>query len=799
MNKTVRRDRLAKPRWSHPTSCLAHPSSIILHPSFPLAFVWQPVVSPLQIWAGAAVLGGLAVFAYVRTFRGRIVTTSWLLAMRLALITAIGVLLMGPSSVPAEKQETIRPKLRILVDTSESMLTRDCGGLSRFQTVQDKILYENRLRTLSKEFQVEIHGFDETVHPLSTSELYGDPNQVATGRATHLSECVTSFVSEIPANEEGASLIVISDGRDTQSDPISVAAAAAKSRNVPVHTVALGGQTLRADLAVMAVPMQDYLLPEEPGAILVKVFQSGLDDAATTLTVTRGQERQKFPIAFNNRQVVEVQVPVQQKEPGQYEYQVSVDPVRGEAETDNNRQTVFCDVQKKRIRLLLLEGQPFWDSKFLAQSLRKDEHIDVTQISQLSSDKRETIVTRTEDGSPKIPGTAEDWDRYDVVVLGQSIERVLPAESAALLDDFVSNHGGHVIFARGLAYDRGSAAGRAVGQQLSNLEPVVWGTGRMDQLQLALTPTGRGSQWFSIAKTGIDADLALANLPGFERAVVIQRAKPATIVLAVVGKTSSMPGSILPPAGSVTDRDNHTARLPYGQPGIVRMTYGRGTVVGVLGDGLWRWSLLSPDKQAYVGFYDTFWSNLVRWLAMGGEFSPDQQVALHLSRTTLRLGDPLAVDVVYKHAPPAGAHPKLELTDPAHKSRGIEMEPIPSREPRFRATLNPEREGVYDLTVETPGMQPARQTHRFNVYNTNVERLMTAADPMALRMLAEHSGGHFYEADQAADMVNQIRLFRQSQRVPPQLEYIWDNAAIMVLLLIWAGCEWLLRRMAGLL
>ena len=193
-----------------------------------------------------------------------------------------------------------------------------------------------------------------------------------------------------------------------------------------------------------------------------------------------------------------------------------------------------------------------------------------------------------------------------------------------------------------------------------------------------------------------------------ERAVVIQRAKPATIVLAVVGKTSSLPGSILPPAGSVTERDNHTAKLPYGQPGIVRMTYGRGTVVGVLGDGLWRWSLLSPDKQAYVGFYDTFWSNLVRWLAMGGEFSPDQQVALHLSRTTLRLGDPLAVDVVYKHAPQRAAHPKLELTDPAHKSRGIEMEPIPSREPRFRATLNPEREGVYELTVETPGMQPAR-------------------------------------------------------------------------------------------
>jgi hypothetical protein len=73
------------------------------------------------------------------------------------------------------------------------------------------------------------------------------------------------------------------------------------------------------------------------------------------------------------------------------------------------------------------------------------------------------------------------------------------------------------------------------------------------------------------------------------------------------------------------------------------------------------------------------------------------------------------------------------------------------------------------------------------------------ADPMTLRILAEHSGGHFYEADQAGDLVNQLRLFRLSQRVPPQLEYIWDSGAVMVVLLVWGGAEWLLRRFSGLL
>ena len=75
-----------------------------------------------------------------------------------------------------------------------------------------------------------------------------------------------------------------------------------------------------------------------------------------------------------------------------------------------------------------------------------------------------------------------------------------------------------------------------------------------------------------------------------------------------------------------------------GPPAIVTMNLGRGTVAAILGEGLWQWSLLSKDKHDLAGFYDTFWSNLVRWLAMGGDFQPGQQVALNLSRTSARLG-----------------------------------------------------------------------------------------------------------------------------------------------------------------
>ena len=82
-----------------------------MNPPLLIAWVWQPVGSPLHIIGGAAVLSGLAVFAYARTFRGRVASSSCLLVMRLAFIAAMAVLLMGPSRMPPETSATNRPRL----------------------------------------------------------------------------------------------------------------------------------------------------------------------------------------------------------------------------------------------------------------------------------------------------------------------------------------------------------------------------------------------------------------------------------------------------------------------------------------------------------------------------------------------------------------------------------------------------------------------------------------------------------------------------------------------------------------
>lgn len=741
-----------------------------------LAIVWQPVAPPLQIALGAFVLCGLAVWAYLRVSAGHRTASTILLLMRLCVIGAVTTLLMGPSREEPQEESSQKSQLTILLDTSESMLTEDCGSDARIEYVVRQVLDEPQLRRLREDFEVTVLGFDEQVHPVPEGQLQREPAQLATGRATNLAESVTAALTQMNP-QAGDAVILISDGRDTNDASMQPAASLAETKHVPIYSVGVGGAESTVDAALLAVPLQDYLLPNEPGGILVKLYQAGLDDESATVRVKQGDTIEQYPIRFGDGGVVEVQVPIRQEEPGQYEYEVSVDAVGDEAETENNRQVLFCEVMQRRIRVLCLEGQPFWDSRFPAQSLRRDERIELTQITQLGQGNRETIVSRVEDRGPQLPATPEEWAEYDVVMVGRGLENVLDREAAGQLVDFVER-GGHLILMRGLPCDPQSPGGEEIADALRVIEPVVWGTGQLHDLSIELTPSGRVSQWLTPVKMGMDVGNAFERLPGFDVMTAVEREKPGTLVLARAH-----------PAGGPGEGE---------MPALVTMNYGRGTVAAMMGEGHWKWSLLTPENEDLRGFYDTLWSNLVRWLAMGGDFQPGQQVALTLSRVASRLGDEMTVDVTYKHEPPIGADPELVLVGPDGEPQEVALHRLPGSSPRFRATLEPNAVGTHEVTLTAPGMTPAEIGKRFSVYDVNLERLQTAANAMPLRILAEHSGGAFFQAELVDDLHDQLRRHRQSLLSPPRLEYLWDQGAIMTLLLVWMGLEWIIRRLTGL-
>src|SRR5262249_21799436 len=157
----------------------------------------------------------------------------------------------------------------------------------------------------------------------------------------------------------------------------------------------------------------------------------------------------------------------------------------------NNKCSVFLQVDPAHAKVLVLEGRPTWDAKFFIQALHSDPIIEVDAIFKLS-DKKFFAVSGTGDGgrvtdgvsdqssvigdqsekpgeiqnpkskiqngpSPvtrrpsrsrgvmptveakqvKIPSTAAELAKYDVVVIGKGYEEFFDEKSSAALKQYV--------------------------------------------------------------------------------------------------------------------------------------------------------------------------------------------------------------------------------------------------------------------------------------------------------------------------------------------------------------------------
>lgn len=744
------------------------------------SLIWRPYFPPVAVFLAGAVLVVLAVVVCWRTWVGRPGVSLGMLVVRLCVIGALVTLLLGPSNLPPVSESPSRPTLTVMLDTSGSMQTPDMDDKARYDFARQYWLSTPQLEAIGQDFDIDLVTFDAQPRQGDLATLPGEAAKAATARHTNVPESVQQTVAALPVGADGSAVLLLSDGRDSDDASYQAAALAAKQRSVPVHTVALGGSSLTRDLALHTTLGQPYLLAREPGRLDVRVIQANADESRTTVHLKCNGEEQTHAVEFDGQREVKLDLRIQQTEPGIYEYEVWCDPVAGELEQTNNRQKVFVEVTAARFKVLLIEGQPYWDTKFIAQSLRKDERVELTQVTQVTPDRQEIVVSRADPIDARLPRTLEEFAQYDVVILGGSIENILSEEVAALLPRYVSEQGGRLVFARGRAYDDSSPVGRRIGRAISVLEPVVWGRGILTRQEIAIAPAARSHPALSFldeASDGSDESLA-ALLPQLRRLPVIEREKDSALVLA----STRVRGSV-----------------GLGQPVIVTMPYPSGRVVAVLGEGLWQWSMLARRNPDLAGVYDRFWSNMIRWLAMGSDYTPGQDLSLRLSSRGVQLGDELRAEVISR-TPTLLDGATLQLIDPAGNTQAVDLGGEGGL--RKHALVKPEQTGVYTLRIVHAGgdaetAEPVEA--KFTVQDINLERLQSAADPQSLRMLAEQTGGQVLSPYEPEQLGGVLERYLAMMTIPPQPQYIWDRGIFLILLLLLAGFEWIGRKLGGML
>ncbi len=692
--------------------------------------------------------------------------------LRLATLLCMGLILLNPGEFrPLDADRD--GNAWILLDRSASMtFPEHSGGPDRFQTALD------RIRDLPDEprTRVRVLPFADTLDREVT------PDDLATLRAAGTG---TDFVTALRGALDRAQshpdpargLFILTDGIPTVpvNEELDALAVRARASRIPVSAVRIGQPLETPELLLR--PHQDLL-----------TVTAGSERAVRGTVVSRHHPALRLPLRLldaDGETVAETlldlpensEVPFTLHTPelpsGVHAYRLELDPADPE-EDEAARHNIHVNAVDIHLRVLLLEGTPHWDSKFLAQWFRSRKGVELTTLHRLSEERY--FLVGPEGAAPqavdraRLPGEDNDFRDFDLILLGRGMEPFFNPAATASLHRFVRDHGGVLIATRG----RPVTASRPA---LESLFPVEWREARSDEHLARPTRTG--------ANLGLFGDL----LPG--PASDVWQQLPPLRGLRDLRLTDGL-ASILLEARPPRDGD--------AWPVMVRRPFGNGQILLLNGEGMWHWDF-QADAVTDDRWYGDFWTQVLLWTTHASRFQPGRTWSLDWDTRDPAPGQDIRL-LAERRLPretPAERPPRVRIESDDHPPQEAVLYPSgPDGELAGRWT--PPAPGLFLLTVLEGDEEAAADSPRpLRIPAPPGETDQTDPQDEPLRSFVEQSGGQWLTASEAALAFAPL----QDDPAAPAGEDIWhprwSRAGLLILFIALPALEWGLRRRKGLI
>lgn len=786
-----------------------------------MLLVFEPLISS-ALWLTLAVGVGalLAWYAWRRPWgvaSGRWAAIIGLMAGSAALVLGI---LLNPTWQERIPPPAGKPRLTILIDDSASMAATDMpGGRTRFAAAAE-IARETAAR-LADRFDVSAATFSNELRPVAITGLNELGGHAPAGMETDLAGALQSGVdAQRPA---GQAVLLLSDGNHNAgggAPRVLSALSVVRAADAPVFTKTFGTDAEIHDLSIRLYAPQQLSFIEQTVPVTALLRRRGRAPEAVSVSLLLDDKeiaRQSAYIAGDAE--TEIRFDVTQQEKGLYRYEVRIDPFPGEATQVNNYGTFLLRVVDEPIRVLMVEGKPYWDSKFLARTLSSDPSVELVSVVRMSEGrylertlKRERpaksgdparaaaeptadAATAAEATTPTAanptagPGpVTESWrvltgtedillgalasGSYQVVVLGRESEPFLSEPAVESLREWVSTESGALVCFRGQPTAQ-------VGERLERLMPVQWNAFGESRFRMTLTDRGRDMRWFgAIGGSGSTGggDI-LPHLPTLATSTRSDGTKPLATVLA----------SAVDAAGNE-------------KPVVTFQPYGGGRVVVVEGAGMWRWAFLPPAYAEHDSTYGTLWQSLLRWLVSGAALLPNQEMALRTDQVTFGTSETASATLVMRKTASQSQVPGIELTGEAIEgARSLTPTPAGEGLGTFRVLFGELPEGRYRARIA--GRKPGESGSEtvFDVRSLMEEQLDLRARPDLMARIAASTGGIELTADSPAEISKTFTAHLDKGKVDRiRKTPAWDRWWVLVGAFgLWAT-TWGVRRNSGL-
>jgi hypothetical protein len=752
---------------------------------------------PSSLWLGLFLAGLVLIAWYSRRRPAALTARRWVIVVGLMSVTLgmVLLLLLNPTRVRQIAPPAGKPLLTVLVDTSASMSTPDADGASRYQAAA---------REVSKIYGQLADRFDLRVRTFSGSVVASDVQALAkrspTDRVTDISGAIRACLDE--ERPQGQAIALLSDGAHNAStiNTVLEAAQLARAMSAPIYTKTYGGDAGGFDLGIEMRSAQDMAFVGQRVLVTARITHVGLAGThPDVILLEDGKEIDRQQASLVGELPGEVHFWVSREKVGVYPFELRVSPLPGELTSANNSTSYLLRVLDQPIRVLQIEGKPYWDSKFLLRTLTEvpavelDSAVRVTDgrimwrtISRGDSTSTTRSTTQNAVDSTSNLVRTEKWkivtdpaaalatpdalNHYQIIVLGRDAEPFLTDAAISNLQNWIAKSGGALVCYRGSPTSQNN-------DRLARLLPVKWTPAAESRFRVQMTSQGRDLHWLADFETNPADGDALPHMPTLDHESQLERSKPLAVVLA-----TSMSG-----AGEAT-------------PAVVYQTYGAGRIVVIEGAGMWRWAFLPPEFQKQEGVYDALWHSMLRWLVSGTGLMPGQTLSLRAQKLSFSTEESAAVTLLVREESLKGTPPAVLLSPAAG---GTESSFVPAAVPDapgvFRADFGRLQEGRYRVRVAGAGAEDPFSRTFFDVRRFGEEELDVKARPDLLRRIADDTGGATLGTNPGAEL--SARFSEHLARAhPPRFDRAsgWDRWWVLAIILCTWTVSWWLRRSGGL-
>lgn len=591
-----------------------------------------------------------------------------------------------------------------------------------------------------------------------------------------------------------AAVFLLTDVGHNGSADRTPAEAAAELQDVPVYVVPVGNPQHIRDVDLKSVYAPNVVMEDDDVVIEATLQAFDCDGESCRVELLRdGAVVQHREIAIDSALATRrVRFDTRIDDVGTQRFQVRVVPLEGELTEDNNFDQFEVNVTRNRIDVLLAEGISRWEYRYLSQLFRRDRKVDCDEL--LFRPRIKATGRRKE--SQSFPTTIDEWDQYDVVMLGDVSTEFLPPKTQTALVSFLRDRGGTLVMIAGEEF----MPHAYVNQPLEDVLPVtqaenIHPTEGVDGFAFRVTSEGWQHHALMIADTEASTKTAWnfinRNSP-MSWLSEYRQARPSARTLI----------SAVPLAGADGQHDERRNSLLCWQP------VGSGRIVYLASPESYRLRYLRGDRLHY-----RFWGQLLRWAVATELAAGSEMVSVRTDRSDYRTSDSVQVVVRLNDEegnPVTDAKPKAVASGVGDKRVTIPLEPDASSPGRYIGRLDRLETGVY--RIEPTGdavdslLQPngdgdathSRSAASFTVRSDlNRELLDTRCDRALAQQIADASGGQVLPPTAIGEVLNLTDL-------EPILTETTDSVALWVqwkFLWIVFGClftEWAVRKWMGL-